>query len=230
MTERQDRVEAWARTCFGDALFNPRERVLRVLEEALELAQVEGISLDEVKHVAAHVFGRPVGDVLGELGGLRFTILAYAASRGLSADDAERSEVERVLSKPIEHFQQRRQEKAKAGISDVAPCTLQGIILDCQGDLAVATAFWSAALRLPVVDPDEHQQGRYAVLGRGPGGLSIEVQVVDHEPRAHLDLQAADLEAETLRLAQLGAHVLSQHEGWVVLRAPTGQNFCVLQG
>ena len=44
---------------------------------------------------------------------------------------------------------------------------LAGFIIDCQGSsLAVAREFWSAALGLPIVEPDEGGTGRYAVLSR----------------------------------------------------------------
>ena len=55
-------------------------------------------------------------------------------------------------------------------------------MIDCQdASLDTATRFWSGALGLPIQDPDEGGEGRYAVLGSGPGGLHVEVQFVEHE-------------------------------------------------
>ncbi|WP_202843251.1 VOC family protein [Luteimonas saliphila] len=107
---------------------------------------------------------------------------------------------------------------------------LAGFMIDCrEGALADAAAFWSRALGLPVADPDEGGQGRYAVLGAGPGGLHIEVQKVDHPPRVHLDIETDDVEAEASRLEALGARRIESVRGrWWVMEAPTGHRFCVV--
>jgi len=98
---------------------NPRERVMRVLEEALELAQAEGVTSEEAHRLTEYVFGRPLGDPLQELGGVRLTLLGYAAARGVSADEAELTELQRVLSKDPEHFRRRNAEKKAAGVGDL---------------------------------------------------------------------------------------------------------------
>jgi len=108
---------------------------------------------------------------------------------------------------------------------------LAGFMIDCQdGDLPSARTFWSRALGLAVIDPDEGGQGRYAVLSTGPGGLHLEVQMVDHESRLHLDVEATDIEAEAARLEALGAtRVSNPHGRWWVMQAPTGHRFCVVR-
>jgi predicted enzyme related to lactoylglutathione lyase len=109
---------------------------------------------------------------------------------------------------------------------------LAGFIIDCQGDaLAGASRFWSRALGLAIVDPDEAGEGRYARLAEGPGGLHIEVQAVDHPSRVHLDIETDDLDAEVARLTALGAVEVSRPRAgrWVVMQAPTGQRFCVVR-
>lgn len=109
---------------------------------------------------------------------------------------------------------------------------LAGFIIDCQTeDLAGAAGFWSQALGLGIVDPDEGGENKYARLEPGRGGLHIEVQRVEHPSRVHLDIESDDIEAEVRRLTALGAREVSrpQHGRWVVLEAPTGQRFCVVQ-
>ena len=111
------------------------------------------------------------------------------------------------------------------------PSRLAGFIIDCQGGpLANATRFWSGALGLPVVEPDEGGGGRYAVLAPAAAGLHLEVQVVEHPSRLHLDIEARDIEAEVARLTALGAVEVMRpkHNRWVVLQAPTGHRFCVI--
>ena len=109
---------------------------------------------------------------------------------------------------------------------------LAGFIIDCRtDDLGSAAEFWSQALGLAVVDPDENGEGRYARLTEGPGGLQIEVQRVDHDSRVHLDIESDDIEAEAARLVALGAKEVSRPRNarWIVLEAPTGQRFCVVR-
>jgi predicted enzyme related to lactoylglutathione lyase len=108
---------------------------------------------------------------------------------------------------------------------------LTGFMIDCQlGTLADATAFWSGALGLPVVDPDEGGEGRYALLGAAAGALHVEVQRVEHESRLHLDIEADDIDAESDLLAALGAvRVAKPHGRWWVMQAPTGHRFCVVR-
>jgi predicted enzyme related to lactoylglutathione lyase len=109
---------------------------------------------------------------------------------------------------------------------------LAGFIIDCRSDtVETAAQFWSAALGLPVTDPNEGGEGKYAVLGDTPGELHIEVQKVAHESRVHLDIETDDIEAEVARLTRLGAREISRPHGarWVVMEAPTGQRFCVVR-
>lgn len=109
---------------------------------------------------------------------------------------------------------------------------LAGFMIDCQGgDLAEAAAFWSQAIGLDVLDPDEDGLDRYALLDKLRGDLHVEVQKVEHESRVHLDIETDDIEAEVARLTGLGAREVSRpHNGrWVVMQAPTGHRFCVVR-
>jgi len=104
-------------------------------------------------------------------------------------------------------------------------------MIDCQAaDLTAASAFWSNALGLPVLDPDEGGEGRYAVLGNAAGGLHVEVQSVEHESRLHLDIEADDIDAEATRLEALGATRIGNPRGrWWIMQAPSGHRFCVIR-
>lgn len=109
---------------------------------------------------------------------------------------------------------------------------LAGFIIDCKTeDLPAAAEFWSAALGMPVTDPNEDGENKYAVLDATSAGLHIEVQRVSHDSRVHLDIESDDIEAEVRRLLALGATEVSRphHARWVVMQAPTGQRFCVIR-
>lgn len=118
---RQRGVFQWVRETFGDPSTAPSERVKRVLEEAVELAQAEGMTQDHALAIVGYVFGKPKGDPAQEVGGLGVTLLAYCEARGLSADAEEAREFERVLAIDPAHFRARHNKKADAGIAVRAP-------------------------------------------------------------------------------------------------------------
>lgn len=106
---------------------------------------------------------------------------------------------------------------------------LAGFIIDCRTDsLDAAAAFWSAALGVPVADPDSGGTGQYAEFGAAPGGLHVEVQKVDHPSRVHLDIETDDIDAEVERLEALSATRVALVKRWWVMESPDGQRFCVV--
>lgn len=104
---------------------------------------------------------------------------------------------------------------------------LGGIIIDCQtDDLDSAAAFWGAALGWPEQPRDEND--RYAGFETPPNEPDVEVQRVNHESRVHIDIETDDIEAEATRLEALGAKRVEAFRTWLVMEAPTGQRFCVI--
>ena len=57
----------------------------------------------------------------------------------------------------------------------------------------------------------------------------MQIQRVDHESRIHLDIETDDIPGEVARLEKLGATIDTRKERWVVMRAPSGQRFCVVR-
>jgi predicted enzyme related to lactoylglutathione lyase len=108
---------------------------------------------------------------------------------------------------------------------------LAGFMIDCrEGNLASARTFWSRALGLDIVDANEGDEGRYAVLDNPAAGLHVEVQMVEHDSRLHLDIEADDIDAEADRLEALGATRIGNPRGrWWVMQAPSGHRFCVIR-
>lgn len=107
---------------------------------------------------------------------------------------------------------------------------INGILIDCNSeDIDAAARFWAEALGRPV-DPDHPgTRGNYRMLETPPGGISVQIQRVDHESRMHMDIETDDIPAEVARLQALGATIDKQMERWVVMRAPTGHRFCVVR-
>lgn len=107
---------------------------------------------------------------------------------------------------------------------------LNGILIDCNSDdIQAAARFWAAALGRPV-DPDHPgTRGNYVMLETPPGEISVQIQRVDHESRVHIDIETDDIAAEVARLEKLGAVVDTKKARWVVMRAPSGQRFCIVR-
>lgn len=107
---------------------------------------------------------------------------------------------------------------------------LNGILIDCNvEDVEAAARFWGEALGR-AVDPDHPgTRGNYVMLEGRPDEISVQIQRVEHESRVHLDIETDDIPAEVGRLEKLGATVDTRMERWVVMRAPTGQRFCVVR-
>jgi len=67
------------------------------------------------------------------------------------------------------------------------------------------------------------------MLETPPDEISVQIQRVDHESRVHIDIETDDIPAEVERLEKLGATVDQRLERWVVMRAPSGQRFCIVR-
>ncbi|WP_296612124.1 VOC family protein [Sphingomonas sp.] len=107
---------------------------------------------------------------------------------------------------------------------------INGILIDCNtDDIDAAAHFWAEALGRPI-DPDHPgTRGNYRMLATPEGQISVQIQRVEHDSRIHLDIETDDIPAEVARLQKLGATIDTQMERWVVMRAPSGQRFCVVR-
>ena len=112
---RQKKVYEWCVAAFGETNVKPAQRALRFLEEAIELTQACKVPKDFVDRLVTYVYGRPEGDLLQELGGAGITLLALAESLGVSAEEAEALELGRVLSKPLDYYTRRNENKDSLG-------------------------------------------------------------------------------------------------------------------
>ena len=107
---------------------------------------------------------------------------------------------------------------------------LCALLIDCRiADIDEAARFWAAALGRPVDPAHPGTRGNYRMLETPPDELSVQIQRVDHESRAHLDIETDDIAAEVARLEKLGATVAARLPRWVVMQTPTGQRFCVVR-
>lgn len=107
---------------------------------------------------------------------------------------------------------------------------INGILIDCKvDDIDAAGRFWAEALGRPINPDHPGTRGDYVMLEDRPGEVSIQLQRVDHESRVHIDIETDDIPAEVARLEKLGATIERHLERWVVMRAPSGQRFCIVR-
>jgi predicted enzyme related to lactoylglutathione lyase len=111
-----------------------------------------------------------------------------------------------------------------------------GLVLDCVDPERLAE-FWAAALDYVNVG----FAGAYvALFPRDGNGPKLLLQQVDEaksvKNRMHLDIDAADVEAEADRLTGLGARRMTtdlcrEHgNSWIVMSDPEGNEFCICDG
>lgn len=119
---------------------------------------------------------------------------------------------------------------------------LTAIVIDCERAAPLAR-FWSLALGWPIRPYDQVEVDRLAAGGYTPetdptvaidspdGTLSVFcVEVPEHKVvknRVHVDIRVRD-RAHFDELVERGARMLAQHEGWLVMADPEGNEFCIL--
>jgi predicted enzyme related to lactoylglutathione lyase len=106
---------------------------------------------------------------------------------------------------------------------------LAAIVLDSKvEDIEEANCFWESALGYNCVRSSESWSERYSHLKSPENQPEILIQKVDHESRVHLDIETDNISAEVDRLTKIGAKIIKKFERWVVMEAPTGHRFCVV--
>jgi NTP pyrophosphatase (non-canonical NTP hydrolase) len=105
------RVLDWMLACFGQEIAADKtERSYRFLEEALELVQAAGCSREDALRLVDYVFGRPVGELHQEVGGVMVTLAAFCSAHARDMDADGETELSRVHSK-IEQIREKQKRK-----------------------------------------------------------------------------------------------------------------------
>lgn len=120
MNDRPKLVLQWAREMFGLIALDRVERAARLVEEALELGQAQGLDLITAKRIAERVYTRPAGSAAKEIGQVVMTLEALAENLGISAEVEAQREFIRVSSISRDEWQRRHNLKAEIGIA--SPC------------------------------------------------------------------------------------------------------------
>ena len=99
------------------------------------------------------------------------------------------------------------------------------VIIDCQtDDLEREARFWSQALGYET----EPEDPSYITLKSPPEEVAMLLQKVEHPSRVHIDIETDDKEAEAARLEKLGAKRIAAIKDWIVMEAPSGHRFCLV--
>lgn len=117
----QDHIGVWMRDVFGDVIaMDPLERIIRFLEEALELAQAQGLTVDEVNRVVKYVYNREKGEVPQEVAGVVVTLSAFCYRMGIDMEAESVKEFYRIDSPEMRKkiFDKQKYKRKKGLTSD----------------------------------------------------------------------------------------------------------------
>lgn len=116
------RCAAWVQGVYGQAsLHNQDNRAARFVEEAIELAQAQGLGKDVIAKILERAYSRPAGRIGQEVAGSFFTLLVYCYVAKIDLWLETLEEVERVEELDPEVFRAKHREKWAAGTDLVPP-------------------------------------------------------------------------------------------------------------
>jgi NTP pyrophosphatase (non-canonical NTP hydrolase) len=93
---------------------NKRERVLRLVEEATEVAQALGIPESDIHGQVRHTYSRPVGELLDEIGGTIVTLSALCSACDISLEDAAEKQLKKCWER-IDVIREKQKVKPLQG-------------------------------------------------------------------------------------------------------------------
>jgi len=113
---RQERAYAWALATYGERTKGARYQAFRFLEEAMELCQTQGLSLEDFIRTAQYVSARKVGDTKVEIGDTALCLDILAENLGLSVDSCHASCLNRIQSLDPEKCRTKDDNKVAFGL------------------------------------------------------------------------------------------------------------------
>lgn len=106
------RTADWIASRIGPASLDPKERAMRLFEEAAELAQAEGIGIEHARKQLEHVYRRAPGEPAQEAGGVAICLLGWCWSRGRRFVQIAEAELDRIYAKPLSQIRGSLARKA----------------------------------------------------------------------------------------------------------------------
>jgi hypothetical protein len=108
----------WAEETFGPVALDRRERLLRFMEEAVELSHAMGLDAATVEAIVRRVHSRPAGDIRREAGQVQACFECLVRVLGVDADAEATSELARVKTIPTSEWAIRHAAKVAIGIAE----------------------------------------------------------------------------------------------------------------
>lgn len=116
--DRPSRFLAWARETFtAQVAMNPAERMMRFVEEAIELANACDVPRVTVERIVNRVYERSPGNIEQEAAQCQVTLELWAKVAKLDLERAATREFERVQAIPKEEWTRRHGAKVVLGIA-----------------------------------------------------------------------------------------------------------------
>lgn len=117
LTERQEKAYAWAAGVYGEQRVRARRyQAFRFLEEAMELCQTQGLSLEDFMRCAEYVSARKIGDTKTEIGDVRVCLDIMADNLGVSVDHCHTDALRRIHALDPEACRAKDDAKIAAGL------------------------------------------------------------------------------------------------------------------
>jgi NTP pyrophosphatase (non-canonical NTP hydrolase) len=102
---------AWAVSTFGETLArSKRERAVRLVEEAIELAQSSGVPKGAITDTLTQVYSKPAGDLRQEVGGVIVTLASLCGLHGFKIDECFEQEFARCIVN-VEKIREKNKQK-----------------------------------------------------------------------------------------------------------------------
>lgn len=112
----QARVDPWLIACFGEQIADDKtERNHRFLEESLELVQACGCTRSEAIQLVDYVYGRDIGEIPQEVGGVMVTLAALCRAQRVDMAVCGEIELARIWTK-IEKIRAKQAAKPKYSV------------------------------------------------------------------------------------------------------------------
>jgi NTP pyrophosphatase (non-canonical NTP hydrolase) len=112
---------AWMKQCFGQEIAEDHKtRSLALLEETLELCQATGITEAEIAKAVKYTYGRPVGEVPQEVGGVMISVAGLCSAHNISMEHAMQMGLAYCVHN-TRKIRSKQKDKVKAGIRHLLP-------------------------------------------------------------------------------------------------------------
>lgn len=124
----QSRVFNWVLGAFGwEKAYSLKERNYRFLEEVIELVQANGLTKEEVLAMVDYTYGRPVGEIDSEIGGVATTFNALCAAYGKNREVIEERELKSCWERIDKIRAKQAAKPAAVAVHEVVPPPRGGI-------------------------------------------------------------------------------------------------------